>query len=47
MNNKAFTIMEILTIVIVLGLILVIATPKIMGIIDETKKAAFKISAKK
>jgi prepilin-type N-terminal cleavage/methylation domain-containing protein len=46
-NKKGFTLVELLSVILVLGLILVIAVPNIMGSVDESKKAAFKISTNK
>jgi len=44
-NNKAFTLVELLTTIVILGIIAVIATPIITDVISDSKKNAFKNSA--
>ena len=46
MRNKknAFTLIELLAVIVILAVILVISIPKILNVIDETKEDAFKSS---
>ena len=40
MKNKGFTLMELLAVIVILAIIALIATPIILGIIDDTKEDA-------
>ncbi len=42
MNKKGFTLIELLAVIIVLAVILVIAVPKILNVIDDSRKSAYK-----
>lgn len=44
-NKKGFTLVELLAIIVVISLLMVIIKPLIFGIIEEAKKASFKITA--
>lgn len=41
MNNKGFTLVELLAVITVLGLLLILAVPKVNSIIDDSKKKTF------
>ena len=41
-RGKGFTLIELLAIIVMLAVIALITTPIILGIIDDTKKSAFK-----
>ncbi len=43
MNKKAFTLVELLAIIIVLGLILTIVVPKIFSTIQKSKEDVYKV----
>lgn len=43
MNQKGFTLIEILAVIVVIGLILVIAIPKALEIIQESKQRAYDV----
>lgn len=43
-RNNGFTLVELLAVIVVLAIIALIATPIILGIIDDVKKAAFERS---
>ena len=45
-NNKGFTLVELLAVIVILAIILVIAVPKIMNTINDATKASFESSAK-
>ena len=45
MNKKGFTLIELLAVIVILAIIALIATPIIMGIIDDAKKKAAENSA--
>ena len=45
MKNKGFTLIELLAVIVILAIIALIATPIILGIINDTKKESAKISA--
>ncbi len=45
MKRKGFTLIELLAVIIILAVIALIATPIILGIIDNAKKNSFKASA--
>ena len=47
MNKKGFTIVELLAVLIVLALILLIAIPKVLNIIETSKMKSFEINANK
>ncbi len=44
-NNKGFTLIELLAVIIILAIIALIATPIIMGIIEDSRDGANKDSA--
>ena len=44
-KKKTFTLIELLAVIIILAVILVISIPKILDVIDESKKDSFKTSA--
>jgi type IV pilus assembly protein PilA len=44
--KKGFTLIELLAVIVILAVIALIATPIILGIIEDTKKQAFEIEAK-
>ena len=46
LNNKGFTLLELLAIIIVLGIIALIATSTVGNIVEYSKKEAFKTSVK-
>ncbi len=46
LNKKGFTLIELLAVIVVLGIILAIAIPKITSTIADAKTAAFKTSVK-
>ncbi|HHT37877.1 MAG TPA: type II secretion system protein [Mollicutes bacterium] len=41
MNKKGFTLIEVLSVIIILGVLSVITVPMIIGNIEETKKVAY------
>ena len=43
-KNRAFTIVELLAVIVVLAVVLVIAVPRIMKSVEESNKSAFKIT---
>ena len=43
-NNKAFTLIELLAVIVVLSIILVIAVPRVLNVIEEADKEAFRIT---
>ena len=43
---KGFTLVELLAVIVILAIILVIAVPKIMSVIEDTKKANLESTAK-
>lgn len=45
MNKKGFTLIELLAVIVILAIIALIATPIIMGIIDDAKTQSAKNSA--
>ena len=45
-NKKAFTLVELLAVIVILAIILVIAVPQIMNVITEARKGALISSAK-
>ena len=40
MNSKGFTLIELLAVIVILAVIALIATPLIMGVIDDAKKGS-------
>ncbi len=44
--NKAFTLVELLAVIVILAIILVIAVPKIKSVITDSKKSTQETSAK-
>ena len=46
MKNKGFTLIELLAVIVILAIIALIATPVILGIIEDSRVAAKKESAK-
>ena len=44
-NKKAFTLIELLAIIVLLALILIISVPKVVNTIEESDKESFRISA--
>ncbi len=44
--NKAFTLVELLAVIVILAIILVIAVPKIMDVINSSKKSTLETSVK-
>ena len=44
MKNKGFTLVELLAVIVVLALILLIAVPKILRVIEESEKEAFRLT---
>ena len=47
MNNKGFTLIELLATISILALIMAVAVPNVMNIIDKNKKATYVEDAKK
>lgn len=45
-NKKGFTLVELLAVIAILGVIMVIAVPNVMGIIDKNKKDTYISDAK-
>ena len=45
MNKKGFTLIELLAVIVILAIIALIATPMIMGVIDDARKGAAEASA--
>jgi type IV pilus assembly protein PilA len=45
-SKKGFTLVELLAVIVVLGIILVIAIPNVLGIIDNARKDSFAATAK-
>ena len=45
-NNKAFTLVELLAVIVILAVILVIAVPQVLDVIDTTKIGSLESSAK-
>ena len=46
MNNKGFTLVEVLAVLVILSVILVIAVPKVMSIIEDAKMGTLESTAK-
>ena len=44
MKNKGFTLVELLAVIVILAVISLIATPMILGVVEEAKKSSFKDS---
>ena len=45
-NKKGFTLVELLAVIVILAIILVIAVPKVMSVIEDSKKATLESTAK-
>jgi len=45
-NVKGFTLVELLAVIVILAIILVIAVPKVMSVIEDSKKATLESTAK-
>lgn len=45
MNKKGFTLIELLAVIVILAIIMLIATPLIINVINDAKKGAAKSSA--
>ena len=45
MKNKGFTLIELLAVIVILAIIALIATPIVLGIIEDSNKNANRISA--
>ena len=45
MNKKGFTLIELLAVIVILAIIALIATPLILGVIDQAREGAAKNSA--
>jgi len=45
MRNKGFTLIELLAVIVILAIIALIATPIVLGIIDDSKENSNRISA--
>ena len=46
MRNKGFTLIELLAVIVILAIIALIATPIVLGIINDTRKSADQETAK-
>ncbi len=46
MNRRGFTLIELLAVVIILGVIMMIAIPNVLGMLDKNKKNSFVESAR-
>lgn len=44
-NKKGFTLIELLAVIVILAIIAVIATPIILGVVEDSRKSAAKASA--
>ena len=47
MNKKGFTLIELLATIIILSIIMIIAVPNVMSVIDKNKQATYVADAKK
>ncbi len=45
MKSKGFTLIELLAVIVILAIIALIATPIVLGIIDDSRQSSNKISA--
>ena len=45
-NKNGFTLIELLAVIVILAIILVIGVPKVMSVIEDSKKATLETSAK-
>lgn len=43
-NKKGFTLVELLTVIVILAIILVIAVPRIQNVVEKAKKESLKIT---
>lgn len=41
MNDKGFTLVELLTVIIILGVLAIITVPMVMGNVDESKRISY------
>ena len=46
MDKKGFTLIELLAVIVILAIIMVIAVPKILNVIDNSRKSAWKSNIK-
>ena len=46
MRNKGFTLIELLAVIVILAIIALIATPIVLGIINDSRKSADRETAK-
>ena len=46
MKKKGFTLIELLAVIVILAVIALIATPAVLNIIEDSKKAAAEASAR-
>ena len=44
-NKKGFTLIELLAVIVILAIIMLIATPAILGVIEDARKGAFRSTA--
>ena len=44
MNKKAFTLIELLAVIVVLAIVLIIAVPRVFRVIEDSEKESFRIS---
>ena len=45
MNSKGFTLIELLAVIVILAIIALIATPIVLGIIEDSRQSSNKLSA--
>ena len=45
MNSKGFTLIELLAVIVILAIIALIATPIVLGIINDSKESSNRVSA--
>lgn len=46
LRRKGFTLIELLAVIVILAIIMVVATPKILKVIEEAKKNSFEATAR-